>query len=213
MIIGTFAGQNIVQLPNQPGLKNLSIKRNHSTSVNTSIFTGQTQTYDWLVGRWEGQFDLPQMTRSQAGVWTGFLTQLHGQAGVFLLGDPNASKPMGMPVGLPVVNGASQTGFTLVTRGWRASAPHVLLTGDYIQVGYRLYMVQEPVSADGSGNATIKIWPQLRVSSVEPSPADGASIITAGAQGLFRLAQGTDGWSTNEFRMYGIDSLKIIEAI
>ncbi len=47
----------------------------------------------------------------------------------------------------------------------------------------RLHQIVQDVDSDGSGNATLDIWPRLRV-----SPADNDPIVVAGCQGVFRLA-------------------------
>ncbi len=50
---------------------------------------------------------------------------------------PNfAYKARGSLSGTPKVNGGSQTGFALATKGWTASASNVLRTGDLFQIGY-----------------------------------------------------------------------------
>jgi hypothetical protein len=73
---------------------------------------------------------------------------------------------------------------SLVTEGWADSQTSVLLPGDKIQVGYRLYKVCEAVNSDSSGNATIIVWPSLR-----ETPADETLIVLTNPVGLFRLTQ------------------------
>lgn len=101
-----------------------------------------------------------------------------------------------LTAGAPIVNGAAQVGYSLVTNGWAPSASNLLIAGDYITVMSspigggdisipRLYRLTQPVSSDASGNATLSIWPQLR-----ESPASAAQIITTNTSGLFRLAPG-----------------------
>lgn len=89
--------------------------------------------------------------------------------------------------GTPVVSGAGQTGEALDTSGWTASQNGVLKAGDLIQLGSggstRLHRVLADVDSDASGLATIDIWPRLRA-----SPADGSTVVTANAAGLWRLS-------------------------
>ena len=77
---------------------------------------------------------------------------------------------------------AAQTGYSLATKGWTAFARGLLLPGDWLQTGYRLYRNLAVANADGSGHATRSIWPQIR-----ESPNDGDTIVTSNTKGLFRL--------------------------
>ncbi len=86
--------------------------------------------------------------------------------------------------------------------------PSILLPGDFIQIGYRLYKVLSAANCDGDGNATLSIWPPLR-----DLPADGTAIQTRNCKGLFRLKQNTGNkWSTNVGN-YGLSGFGIREAI
>lgn len=98
--------------------------------------------------------------------------------------------------GTPAVNGASQSGSSLVTNGWTASAALRLRKGDVIEIanvnavnpmtrqvygGLRHFVVTADVSSDGSGNATIPIFPSIvaapaAFATVDALPADGALI-------------------------------------
>lgn len=86
--------------------------------------------------------------------------------------------------GTPVVNGANQTGSSLVTSGWTASTK-VLFAGDIITIagvdavnpvskqdlGYvKQFAVVSDVTSDGSGNATITLKDNI-------IPASGASVV------------------------------------
>lgn len=105
---------------------------------------------------------------------------------------------VGTKAGTPLVNGASQTGSSLVTDGWTASSA-VLKRGDIITIEgvYRVhpetkqstgvlqqFVVTEDVTADVSGNATVKISPSIVTTgafkNVSGSPIDNAQISVAG---------------------------------
>ena len=139
------------------------------------------------------------------------LTSLNGKQGTFLLGDPLGATPRGSASGSPVVDGANQSGLTLDTRGWTANATGVLLPGDYIQIGTgsgaRLYKAMTQVDADGSGHATIDIWPNLR-----DSPTDGQSLILNDTVGQFRLTSNRTPWTIRPPGFYDI-RFKAKEAI
>lgn len=111
----------------------------------------------------------------------------------------------------PFVNGASQTGNTLVIDGCSPNITGFLLPGDYIQLGSasttQLYKVLTQVDTDASGGATLDIWPDLR-----SSPADNASVVVAGTKGRFRLSGNTQPWQINEISSYGI-TFDCVEAL
>jgi hypothetical protein len=105
--------------------------------------------------------------------------------------------------GTPAVNGASQTGNSLVTNAWTSSAASRLLRGDVFTLAdvnavnpqsrqdtgaLRQFVATDDVSSDGSGNATIPISPAITVSgpfqTVTASPANGALLTVLGAAGV-----------------------------
>ncbi len=153
-----------------------------TTGVSISPYTAQHQVYQYPAAVWRMSVTLPPMTRSAAEPWIAFLLSLNGRAGTFTMGDVTGRVPRGTVPGTPVVNGASQTGATLATTGWTASQTGVLLAGDYIQVGTNLYRNLTDADSDGSGQATLDIWPRLRT-----SPADTAAITTSNTTGIWRL--------------------------
>jgi hypothetical protein len=104
--------------------------------------------------------------------------------------------------GTPLVNGASQTGASLVTDGWTAAAASRLKQGDVFTIAnvyavnpktrqstgqLRQFVVTADVSSDGSGNATIPISPSIvgplspALQTVNALPADNAAITVLGA--------------------------------
>jgi hypothetical protein len=82
--------------------------------------------------------------------------------------------------GTPLVNGASQSGTSLVTDGWTASAAVRMKAGDCFTVAGLdvLFRATADISSDGSGNATITIEPPIVAGS---SPANNAALTIAGA--------------------------------
>jgi hypothetical protein len=102
--------------------------------------------------------------------------------------------------GTPLVNGASQTGTSLITDGWTAAAASRLKKGDVFTIAgvnsvnrvsgdstgsLQQFVVTADVSSDGSGNATIPIYPAITATgaykTVTASPADNAAITVLGA--------------------------------
>lgn len=198
-----------LNIPTNVSFERLNFSSNQSVSFNRSPFTLDTQVQEHQGQAWVVEATLPTMERSNAEAWVTFLMKLNGVKGTFLLGDPLGAEPRGSVAGTPVVNGGSQTGQSLVTDGWTPGATGVLLAGDYIQLGQRLYKVLSDVNADGSGNATLDIWPRLR-----ESPADNDTIITDSPVGLFRLATAADVnlWNSDKNQVYDI-SFVALEAL
>lgn len=74
--------------------------------------------------------------------------------------------------GTPRVNGASQTGFSLVTDGWPVSAL-VLRAGDRIGVASQAFEIAADATTNGSGQVTLVLSNEIRT-----SPANDALIET-----------------------------------
>jgi hypothetical protein len=198
--MSTFNGWEIVPLPTAPAAPaSIEFTATDTVAVSTNPFTGQQQVQDWQASWLEASVTYPPLTQLQAQSWIAFLMSLRGQAKVFQMGDPLTGAPRGNAAGNPLVNGSGQTGYSLATNGWTPDTPGILLMGDLIQIGYRLYRNLTDADADGGGLATLNIWPQIR-----ESPSDGDAIITTSAKGLWRLKSNSRKWSLTEMRVYGL---------
>jgi hypothetical protein len=189
----------LIATPASPAPKAVQFTVIDAVGSVTSTFTGQVQTFQWPgADMWKGTITLPPLQQSDADNWISFLMELRGMANAFQIGDPLKATPRGTPSGAPVTNNSVSWGNAagsqqLGTSGWTINAQNLLLPGDYIQVGYRLHRVLDTVDADENGNATITVWPSLR-----EQPTNAETIITTGAQGLFRLATNKRVWSADE---------------
>jgi hypothetical protein len=195
-----------LSLPSVAGIAQIRITGRNAVAVSSSPFTYKQQVMQHQGARWEAEISLPPTKRDEAEEWIAFLFALQGQYGTFLLGDPLGATPRGSASsapGTPLVNGASQTGVTLAIDGLPNNATNYLRAGDYIQLGSgagtRLHKVLENASSNGSGQATLSIWPQLR-----ESPSDNASVTVSDAKGVFRLATPESSFSINEASFYGM---------
>lgn len=132
-----------------------------------------------------------------------------GASGVYIWGaqieegtSPTTYQPIFSGYG-PYVNGAGQTGGSLVIDGASPDEVGYLLPGDYIQLGSAstatLHKVLTQVDTDSSGNATLDLWPHIRT-----APENDATVIVSNAVGRWRLASNETSWSTNEAAIYGL---------
>lgn len=195
-----------LQIPSNVGIANITLSAENAGAISQSPFTFQQQVVAHPGQRWAASVSLPPMRKEDAEYWVAFLLSLKGQVGTFLMGDPNCKTARGSASttpGTPLVNGGGQTGDTLVVDGLPANATGYLLPGDYIQLGAgaaaRLHKVLTQVNTDSLGNATLDIWPNLRV-----SPADNAGMIVVNTKGRFRLKENIQQWQINEISFYGI---------
>ncbi len=103
--------------------------------------------------------------------------------------------------GTPLVNGAGQLGSSLVVDGLPANA--VVAKGKFLSViigGRRyLHMVTAQTTANGSGQATLPIWPMLRVATTDNAVVELATPMIEGF-----VAPGQD-WSISRLRAVGVD--------
>lgn len=192
-----------LSLPTTAGIMRVRLVANDVVGVSQSPFTAVQQVYRYSGQFWEADITLPPMKRADAEYWISFLLKLNGPYGTFLMGDPNGATARGVATGTPLVNGAGQTGNELVTDGWTTSTTGILKAGDYIQLGTgatsRLYKVLDDVNSDGSGNATLTLWPDLR-----SAPADNAAITVSNTKTTFRLNSAQTSWDINEATIYGL---------
>lgn len=162
-----------------------------ATQVAQSPYTGKSQAAELPYALWRFNGTLPSMDGAEAREWRAFLIELRGRAGTFRMPaypvqDTLASGYTG-PAG--TVNGASQTGTSLITAGWTNGAT-VFSRGEFFTVNDELKMVMDTsVVASGAGAATITFEPALR-----SSPANGATIVYASPTVVMRLGQDDLGW-------------------
>lgn len=112
-----------------------------------------------------------------------------------------AMHTVGTYAGTPLVNGANQTGASLVTDGWTATTTFLTVGDVFTLAGVfsvnpqnyqstgdlQQFVVTAQTVTDGSGNSTIAISPSITTSgafqTVTASPADNAAITVIGASG------------------------------
>jgi len=187
-------------LPTTPVAKRVRFGLMSNTTVFSSPLTKTEQVLERPGRLWMGQFDLPPMAEAEASAWQAFFLSLRGRRGTFNGYDMAKTAPRGTAPGTPLVNGASQTGYALLTKGWTINQTGILLAGDYFGVNSRFHMVVEDANSDGAGLSTLAIEPPLR-----ESPSDSAAITTTAPKVIMRLASDDVGWDVSEGKIYGFN--------
>lgn len=160
-----------LSMPTRPNFKTSTFGLETNTQSFESPLSKVRQRVLLGGARWNATYTLPKMNRHSMRLWQAFLLSLEGGVNTFYGFDPDAKYPLGSAGGIPLVNGANQTGSSLITDGWPHSVNGVLLAGDYFGAGGEMKMVMSDVNTDGSGNATINFKPAFR-----NSPADNAPL-------------------------------------
>lgn len=184
-------------------IRGIRLYARNVVGVGQSPFTLTPQVQQHQGQRWEADIELPPLFRADdAEEWICFLQKLKGSYGTFLLRDTVSGTPRGAWAGSPLVVGAHAAQASAVNLDGLTAAT-TIKAGDYVQFGTgassRLHKVLSDVTADGSGLATIDIWPNLR-----EGLADNAAIVTSNAVGTFRLASNAVEWDIGIARVYGL---------
>jgi hypothetical protein len=162
-----------------------------NTQSFASPLSGAVQTVEMPGARWAFAFSLNSLDAADAALWRAFMARLRGQSGRFYMWNMARQTPRGAATGAPVVNGAGQTGTTVITSGWTPSVAGILKAGDFIGIGGELKMVVADATSDGAGAATLTIEPPLRA-----SPPHASAIITQRPTAIFKLDEDTARFTT-----------------
>ena len=151
-------------LPSSPSFASVKIT-SHQPVITVQALSGKRQSR--VIG---GQYfklhaKFPTMTRTQFAPIEAFIMAKRGSLTSFTVTPAVVSSSQVNISASPLVNGASQTGTSLVTDGWGSggAGATVLKAGDYLKLDNtaKVYMVTADATRDGSGNSTISIEPAL----------------------------------------------------
>lgn len=134
----------------------------------------QARAFGQMGRRWTEEFPPILLTDAAARGWLAQV-QSFWSNGTFLdVVHRSYLTPNGSGAGTPLVNGASQVGASLNTKGW-ATGQTVLKAGDLIRIaGLNVcFDILADAVSDGSGLATLSINPPIPTGS---SPADNAAL-------------------------------------
>lgn len=193
-----------VSLPTT-GTMRVMLRQQSVVAVSASPYTLEQQVQRHQGQVWRLEVSYPPMPRALAEPLVAALCSLNGREGTFLFGDSANKTPRGAATGTPLVNGGSQSGEDLVTDGWSAGVTGILKAGDWLQLGSgstaRLHKVLADANSDGSGNATLTLWPRI---SPVATPADNSAIVTSYPKGVFRLEADGQEWDVDTAKFYGV---------
>ena len=200
--MAVFTPSYPLTLPTATGIKTQNFGLKRVVAMTQSPFTAQQQVFEHEGSQWNATITLPPMLKDKASIWLSFFLQLRGFRGTFKLGDQDRKTIQGTATGTVRINGAGQTGNQVALDGFTASRANVFLAGDYIQINSYMYMVTANVTANGSGEANVKIEPALRT-GIEPINND-TTVIYLNTTTLMRLDSNELNWDTNKVSLYGI---------
>jgi hypothetical protein len=182
--------------------RRLRFRQTAAVAVGQSPYTYAQQVQRRQGQVWTVEVEYPPLERAAAEALHAALCSLNGREGTFLFGDYAHQSPRGTATGTPLVKGASQTGEDLITDGWSNSITGILKAGDWIQLGSgstaRLYKVLADANSNGSGEATLTLWPRIFTAW-----ADNAALTLSYPKGNFRLTTDGHEWDLDEMKMHG----------
>ena len=186
--------------PTSPAFNSLNVQSVQNTFVSRAL-SGRRQARQLGGQFWKMTATFPPMTRAEFAPIYAFVVKQRGRYESFTIVPAVISTGQGSPAGTPLVDGASQTGRSLVTDGWNASIS-IFKAGDYLKIAGndKVYMVTADVSSDGSGDATIAIEPALVA-----SPADDAAITHSSVSFTVALTSGIQEFSTGTSGLFSYE--------
>ena len=134
-------------IPTTVGFSSVEFGLENNNQVFESPLSNSIQVSELTGARWYATFNLPPMKKENSLEYIGFLQRLQGRVHSFFGYDANHRSPSGTIAGSTLlVNGASQTGTSLILDGAQASTT-VLKAGDFFSVNNELKWLQLTLQA------------------------------------------------------------------
>lgn len=190
---------SVIDLTPVPSVVSMSLTG--STAMYISALSGSTQTLDRGGFRWEAVYTYNVIHHGKRAALMGLVAALRAQANRLRV--PVYDNPkLGAYGGTPLVNGASQTGSSIIVDGV-GSVSDWIMQGDYLGIDVNGEVELKMCTADtdsSGGNITIPFEPRLR-----DSPLNNAAIIVEDGvlgvpTGVFIAKTPTLGWSSRPFQ-------------
>ncbi len=140
-----------------------------NTVVFRSKLGGTIRTESRPGGRWFLSLAMELENSVDLGLLEAFLFRLNGAENRAVIKDFSYARN-GPGGGSPLVNGASQTGKSLITDGWTPSTK-VLYAGDRIGISNQMIPLASDATSNASGQVTLSLTHSIRT-----APANNAAI-------------------------------------
>lgn len=174
-----------------------------NTKTFKSPLTNAVQTSGRKGSLWSVSMTFNNLFGDDRAEMQAFLAKLNGQEHRFYLQDHSFVR-RGAGGGTLLINGAGQSGSTLVCDGATVSIVEYLMPGDFVAFNNELHMVTAAVDSDSSGNISLSIAPPIRKQTNNDDLVDYAVPVL----GVFILSSKVS-WDNNP----GINSSFTIEAV
>ena len=195
-------------IPASPNIQEFSIRPLRAVGVSRSPFTFAQQVFDHGGAIWQGEVKLPAMRPATAKAWEVFLLQCRGASGTFLMG-PVLAGNTGTGTGGDLASAGAARDESISLQNAGAAATYK--AGDWLQIGTslsaRLHKITADATADGSGNVTLTIEPELK----QAYPIAAAVNLSAPV-GVWRLAASNIGWDISSAARFGF-AFPVVEAL
>lgn len=160
-----------------------------------SPYTGRGTVQEFEGEWWTLQLNYSRLRRVLAQPVSAFGSKLRKSVGTFVIAFPGYVNPLGTAKDIaasPSVNGSGQAGNTSINiKSAPANQTGWLVEGDIIQVGPasrpHWHEVLENVDTDGTGLATIEVWPRVREGTI-----DNDLVATENPLCIFRVIERRD---------------------
>lgn len=170
---------------------------------------GAVQTLNRLGTRWAIDITIPMMRSEPDG--RAFAAKLvQAKVNGVLMWFRQDGLDIGLPAltGTPLVNGAAQTGSTLAVKGFRPG--YVVREGQFFSIltggRHYLHMATAITVANGSGLASVPVFPMLRVSPADNAPCHFAKPMIQGS-----LSGNEQAWVRLPAGWCDLGSISIVE--
>lgn len=140
------------------------------SQTNISGWTGQRQVLASNRGWWECVLTpAPIVGDVEVKPWRALLAQARGMVNDFQV--KVHPRPQSALSNTVLVQGAGQTGRSIVTDGWPASTT-ALSAGDYVTINNQLLQLTANVTSNASGVATLTFEPPIRTAPADNAPVE-----------------------------------------
>lgn len=179
-------------MPQVPSTMQMDLEGN--TGLFQSPLIASAQTIDRGGLKWKATLNYVNISGDKRGELMGLLASLKGQANrLRVLAHDNPAR--GASGGTPLVNGASQTGSSIILDGV-SNETNWIRAGDYFSIDvngeHELKMCTADANSSGGG-VTVSFEPALRA-----SPLNNAAVFqgTTTPEGVFVLTSNIGGWTS-----------------